>query len=60
MAKAKPHMLLNPSSKRAANKFAKDAAVYVKIHGKSRESARKALAAIGIYDRHGNLTKPYR
>lgn len=51
---------LQPSTKRAADKFSRDAKKYAKQATKSPAIARKALVRIGIYTRAGNLAKKYK
>ncbi len=49
--------ILQPSSKRAADKFTRDAKSYVKRVTKSRAAARKALVDAGIYTPNGKISK---
>ncbi len=53
-------LALQPSTKRAAEKFSRDAKKFEKQATKTPATARKALIKIGIYTPNGNLAKKYK
>ncbi len=52
--------VLPPSTKRAADKFSRDAKRFARKAVKSPETARKVLVKVGIYKSDGTLTKKYK
>ncbi len=57
---AKANAILQPSTKRAAQKFNDDAARYEKSVNVSAKSARAALVKLGIHTKGGRLTARYK
>jgi hypothetical protein len=47
------------NTKKAATKFRKDAAAHASQLTRTKQSARKALVALGIYTASGKLSKHY-
>ena len=44
----------------SVERFKKAAAAYLKEHGRTRESARKALIDAGLYNKSGTLKRKFR
>ena len=52
--------ILQPSTKRAADKFSRDAKRYAKRATKSAAAAKRELVKMGIYTPSGRLAKKYK